>query len=185
MTAVLPRYRRRQFSCAATVREHTPKRPLSPGKSLPSSGHEPARTQQAKGHGAPASFALGTLLSASIRFEGAKCGFPEPPRRLHDLCVVKALEAQVPPLSVLLGLFEALQLRINPGHHHSRRGGIRRCTCFETSTQAAGAGDSKEYPRHCPSSSPSCQQAPHRGPIRSAVRPSHSEHLSGAKRHVR
>lgn len=38
---------------------------------------------------------------------------------------------------------------------------------------------------HCLPSSPCCEHAPHRGPIRSAARPTHSEHLSGAKRHVR
>lgn len=113
-----------------------------------------------------------------------KRGLPECVRRLHDLHVMKALEANVPPVRGLRGFFEALHFRIDFGHCSSRRAGIRRCTYFET-LRGTFWTRSKNIPRHCPSSSPCYEHAPHRGPFRSAVRPTHSEHLSGAKRHVR
>lgn len=169
---------------AATGVDPTPKRPLSLGKSLSSAGEASPGSSKRKGHGGPASSDPAGSTFRSIVFEGAQCGCPEPPRRFHNLHVMKAFEAQVPPLSVLLGLFEALQLRINFGHSHSKHGGNRRCTGFETSPQPPRHRKSKNILaiallRHHLVSR--CRTA---ASIRSAFRPTHSEHLPGAKRHV-
>jgi len=73
------------------------------------------------------------FLPLATIVEGGKRSLPERVRCLHDLHVMKALEANVPPMSSLRGFFEALHFGIDFGHYSSRHAGIRRCTYFETS----------------------------------------------------
>ena len=132
----------------------------------------------------------GVLLPAATIVKGGNRGLPERVRCFYDLYVMKGLEAQEPPVSVLRGFLEALELGKDSSHCPSRLAGSGRCTSFETSHHLGrargGSGHSGRY--RWPSSRfvtmLSARAAPRPDQVCTS-RPTHSEHLSGAKRHVR
>ena len=157
----------------------------APGSGLPS----PVRSDR---HHRPVAPRLraGVLLPGATIVKGGNRGLPERVRCFYDLYVMKGLEAQEPPVSILRGFLEPLELGKDSSHCPSRLAGSGRCTSFETSHRLGrargGSGHSGRY--RWPSSRfvtmLSARAAPRPDQVCTS-RPTHSEHLSGAKRHVR
>jgi hypothetical protein len=131
----------------------------------------------------PDSQSRSPLLPGAAIVERDQRRVPERTRRRHDLHIVKTFEAQISFMGVPGGFVEVLQLGID-FHCPLRRAAIRRCTHFET-LNGNSTSRPKNIARHCPPQSPCTVHAPTTARSGLPVRLTYSEHLPGAKHHVR